>query len=373
MSGFFCFAHLVVFAAMSPDFENSWNFYKKRVAQGVSHEEKIYMLEKMERSYGDKGIDLSDLRKEKSRVVHDVRTQISASWAFYLRRVKEGASNRERSYILEKMQKRYGESGANVGFVREEMERVEALEREKNVFGETVDAESVAAPAPPPEKTKTVRTQLRDVLFLQIEYLPDEDVLVRNKQDAQGMLPGLLAAGYDFADAGTHVADGIGCRLGLMWPVMKYFGWGGSGEYIIGPKEETAVNGVSRVALDGRLHRTTETNFFRFLAQGEFRVPLYGRFSGRFGAGAGYATCKLSENTGNSGTFVSALGAPIHSKISERWDGWTWEFSPGLVWRGDNVVLEAGIVSVFLPTMKQREDLNEFKWNPTGIRLRLQF
>ncbi len=48
-----------VFAQTAKDFENSWNFYKKRVFQGANLEERVKIIDRILMKYKGKGIDIS--------------------------------------------------------------------------------------------------------------------------------------------------------------------------------------------------------------------------------------------------------------------------------------------------------------------------
>lgn len=373
------------------------------------------MLEKMEKRYADRFAELEVVLEEKRRLGGNTLAEIERSWQFYQRRVKEGAGMAERLYTLEKIETKYPQAGAALEGIRREHEKVERAQRAAEaaarfrpewdaykaraaVWGDEEERLSLlnqweAEYEASPEAVELIRAERLRIApdlgrpaypahdpkklvkgFMRLDTWVREKVYEQDKADAAAAVPGYLSIGYDSASAAAKETGGLGMRGGVFWLSRKRpVALGGSVGYVLGPDEEVTLNAVSDFAEDGRQQKLVETDFMRVMLEAQTRTPLTRRTELRIGGGVGLARGRIRQDTGNAGSFVSALEYPASQSNTRTWDGVTWEVSPALAFIGEVMQVELGLSYALFPSMDADNTFNAFDWSPVGLHLKFEF
>jgi opacity protein-like surface antigen len=205
--------------------------------------------------------------------------------------------------------------------------------------------------------------------FAQIDAYEKEDAYEATEKDWKDALQG--AGGIVSLD--SEIRGALGGRLGMFFPIEESrFELGGSVGYIVGPWGKFTID---ETVFSQRVTSKDEyrTDFPRALLETQFRIPLSDRAEFRLRGGAGVTRGRLTRDysLGIAGFFS---GSTIQNE-SETWTGFTWEAGPSFAYVGESVVVDLGVMYAEFPKMKANQDknLSEFKWNPIGVRLSIEF
>jgi hypothetical protein len=394
------------------EFQSALDFYNRRVRDGASREERLFILEKLEKRWAGRPEDLEVVLAEKRRVAGDGPAEAARSWAFYRHRVQEGAGIPERLFILSKIESKNPDAGAALEKVRAERRALEDLVRVEEL-SRRFEAEWGSYARRPPlwgdeeerlarlnqweaeygdvpgaaEKLRAARASIAAELFgapprakksvkgfMRLDAWVREEAYKADHEQARASVPGFLSIGYDSASASAKETGGMGLRGGLLWlsrerPVAM----GGSVGYVLGPEQELTLNAVDAAAEDGRRHTLMETDFLRVMFEAQARATLARRVELRVGGGAGLAKGRIRRNVGNSGSFVSALQYEASRSNARSWDGLAWEVSPALAFLGEETELELGLTYAYFPALAADGGFNAFEWSPLGVHLKFEF
>ncbi|HRY30609.1 MAG TPA: hypothetical protein P5079_11315 [Elusimicrobiota bacterium] len=359
-------------------FENSWNFYSNRVKQGASEAERLSILDRIEKKYEGQGIDLAFVKTEKGKLlgakekeaaeIAQRKDEFYYEWGKWKKETAPHWSAEVQYGQLNYFDRKYGD-------IPEVKEKIQ-LEKER-LQGPTNTP--MQAPAPPIQSMETSapqdnRLQLSPKVFGQIDYWLKDSAFEEEEKALKDVTGELIVLGYDASSANYSISNGLGIRGGLLFPVGDgTFHIGGSVGYIWGPTWESETNGYSWSYGNGRSEREDTVNYLRFLLEAKKAIPLNNDVDFVFRGGLGLASGRMETTITNSGTFVTALGASTSSSQSETWSGFTWEFLPSLLIKGNGVNIEFGVGFAQFPTLKETEDFYEFEWAPIGFRAAVEF
>jgi hypothetical protein len=106
-------------------FQAAMAAYSKKVQRGAMLPERVTLLKEIVDKYGDKPVDVSRARTELEKVQSDL-AQAQADYKitldFYRKTVADGADDRQRIGLLERMVRKYGRSGVDVSEVEKELQ-----------------------------------------------------------------------------------------------------------------------------------------------------------------------------------------------------------------------------------------------------------
>lgn len=224
--------------------------------------------------------------------------------------------------------------------------------------------------------TMTVHAEEKRVhYFGQVEYLTYSDAFkkVENSWDSW------MAVIQDSLDPGDSLSSdktttgGVGGRFGaLVTTPIKGFSLGGSLGFIKGPSFE-ANRTVLRTSPTGFFEKENlkfESTIVRGLIESKYDVPLGEAFHARVGLGLGLAQV---ENTSHY-AYESSHYAPDSGDTSMHTTKFTWEVGPAIAYMTKTVGVELAVTYSQMPKLGPTNVwANEFKWNPFGIRLGVEF
>ena len=211
--------------------------------------------------------------------------------------------------------------------------------------------------------------------FGQIEYLTYSDAFkkVENNWDSwMAVIGGTLDPG-DSLSSDKKTTGGAGGRLGaLVTTPIKGFSLGGSLGFIKGPSFE-ANRTVLRTVPAGFSEKENlkfESTVVRGLIESKYDVPLGEKFHARVGLGIGLAQV---ENTSHY-SYESSHFAPESGDTSMHTTKFTWEVGPAIAYVTKTVGVELAVTYSQMPKLGPTNVWsNEFRWNPFGIRLGVEF
>lgn len=202
-------------------------------------------------------------------------------------------------------------------------------------------------------------------LFGQIEYWSTEDAF---KDTKDAFTASVEDPDSPFFEGSNKVDAGVGGRFGFLSPIAENgFLLGGSLGYIKGPKGTFTLSDGDNPSTNN-LHQEDETTFIRALAEARKHFTINEKVGIRIGAGLGLAKGKIEETY--SGKLFST---PFSGSASKTWTGVTWEISPSILFKAGETNIEFGITYASLPTLDEDAEFFQFKWNPFGFHLGLEF
>jgi hypothetical protein len=183
---------------------------------------------------------------------------------------------------------------------------------------------------------------------------------------------------FDESTLSRKLSVGTGVRVGAFVPSrLKGVDFGGSVAYITGPKAEFKVS-ETLLAPPAAVYDQTDnykTHFVRILAEGRKSFTVSKKVDVRLGAGIGVASGKFE----NDYTCDATGGGSCYGEsVTKSFSGLTYEAGPSVVLKGESVNVEFGVVYAVFPKMKSFETsmnstIMEFKWNPIGLRMGMEF
>ncbi|MFA5779619.1 MAG: hypothetical protein WC947_05745 [Elusimicrobiota bacterium] len=112
---------------LEKSFKDSMLYYQKRVSMDAEFPERLLLLDKIIKKYENSGIDISDARKERTEVLkiqHSAETDYTSSISYYRRLKARGATTDEMRSLLIKIIAKYKSKGVNVSEAEQELETV---------------------------------------------------------------------------------------------------------------------------------------------------------------------------------------------------------------------------------------------------------
>ncbi len=109
---------------LEKSFKDSMLFYQKRVSQGAGISERLLLLDKIAKKYENSGINISDVRKERTDVLkiqQTARNDYNSSISYYRRLKARGATTDEMKSLLTKIIEKYKVKGVNVSEAEREL------------------------------------------------------------------------------------------------------------------------------------------------------------------------------------------------------------------------------------------------------------
>jgi hypothetical protein len=109
-------------------FDASMRAYGTLVSRGAGLEERVVLLKSTLDKYKNKGVDVSSAVRELERVnseLAQVTTEYRITMDFYKKTVSQGADRIERLSLLERILKKYAQSGINLSDVRNEIAKLQ--------------------------------------------------------------------------------------------------------------------------------------------------------------------------------------------------------------------------------------------------------
>ena len=110
---------------LEKSFKDSMLYYQKRVSQAAEFPERLLLLDKIIKKYENSGIDISDARKERTDVLkiqQTARNDYNSSISYYRRLKARGATTDEMRSLLIKIIDKYKGKGVNVSEAAKELE-----------------------------------------------------------------------------------------------------------------------------------------------------------------------------------------------------------------------------------------------------------
>lgn len=175
----------------------------------------------------------------------------------------------------------------------------------------------------------------------------------------------------------TKKSDGTGFRIGaLALTPVKGLKVGGSLGYVMGPSFEgnqtvNADNGVD--SYSDHYKWKDESNLWRVMAESKYSYPLGEKFQARLGFAIGVASVKVTEKYSNDYSDSDGFTTSASSNQSMTTTKLTWEVGPAIAFVTEKVGVELALTYAQMPTAKNSQTFQEFKWNPFGIRLGVEF
>lgn len=213
--------------------------------------------------------------------------------------------------------------------------------------------------------------------FGAIEYLTYSDAF-KEAEDAKNKLADSLESFPFISDVTTDkkTTAGAGVRIGaLIASPVKGLQFGGSLGYILGPRFKGTVNDVDSLMtplsppLSEKTQEKIESNLWRLMAESKYSVPLGEKFQARLGFAIGVANLKIKDTK----TYENSEGFSESTSKSISTTKLTWEIGPAIAYVTKKVGVELALTYAQMPTAEDKHTFQQFKWNPFGIRLGVEF
>lgn len=183
---------------------------------------------------------------------------------------------------------------------------------------------------------------------------------------------------WDLSNVSDNVSGGMGARAGAFFSTpIQGFEAGGSIGFVRGPNAKFSIHteDFSPPATTWDEVDKYSLQFVRILAQARKRFPLSDKFSADIGVGVGVARARLENEYA---CVVSGSGGCVpFDSYTETDSGLTYEVGPAIVYTGESLNVELGMTYAHFPTVKVTPDVInmplEFKWNPIGVRVGVEF
>lgn len=224
-----------------------------------------------------------------------------------------------------------------------------------------------------------LRAEYKKLTFFgQAEYLTYSDAFEKNEKLFNEMVGADRASlsADESLTSDTKSKGGVGFRIGAMAKTpVEGLTVGGSLGYIMGPRFE----GKENILLDdGVVTQSStekwedESKLWRYMAETKMSVPVGEKFQARIGFAIGAAALKVTEKITASESGDLANGS-ITSKHSISTMKLTWEIGPALAYVTDQLGVELALTYSHMPDAEDLNTFQEFKWNPFGVRLGVEF
>lgn len=217
-----------------------------------------------------------------------------------------------------------------------------------------------------------VRAEDKKVTFFgQVEFLTYSDAFEKAEEHWDKVIA-LDTEGVD--DFGGSISSdkktegGIGVRLGaLLATPVKGVSVGGSLGFINGPSFE------GNEVLDGDTYSDKiKSQVIRALVESKYSLPMGKNFQARLGLGLGLAQVEVEHDFVNGGNVQEHPDYSVSGGSTARYTKMTWEVGPAIAFVSEKVGVELAVTYSQIPSVKS-DQFQEFKWNPIGVRLGVEF
>lgn len=212
--------------------------------------------------------------------------------------------------------------------------------------------------------------------FSQAEYLTYSGAFEKSEDAFNKDVSGDRTDNLGMAEVTSNnkTAAGAGFRIGVFAPSpLKNIRVGGSFGYIMGPSFTGKENVHYNSGVNDAVKVEDTSHILRYMGETRVNYPLGEKFQARLSFALGFAALKVSEKVSLSESGGGAEPYSSTDKHSINTIKLSWEIGPAIAYVTDQVGVELALTYAQMPSAQDMNTFQEFKWNPIGVRLGVEF